>query len=66
MSTTISDIRSAIRLDIANLVVRANEIRIIRDEDKLYTILGELQNRTNEQKKAIFAQSRRGGGVILF
>jgi hypothetical protein len=62
MSTTIS----AIRLDVANLVARANEIQIIRDEDKLYTILGELQNRTDEQKKAIFAQSRRGGGVILF
>jgi hypothetical protein len=62
MSTTIS----AIRLDVANLVARANEIQLVRDEDMLFTILGELQNRTDEQKKAIFAQSRKGGGVFLF
>ncbi|MEZ2310826.1 hypothetical protein AB6809_29700 [Paraburkholderia sp. RCC_158] len=36
------------------------------DEDKLYTILGELENRTDDEKKAIFAQSRKGGGVFLF
>ncbi|MFP3609253.1 hypothetical protein SB778_03950 [Paraburkholderia sp. SIMBA_050] len=62
MSTTIS----AIRLDVANLVARAHEIQLVRDEDMLFTILGELQNRTDEQKKAIFAQSRKGGGVFLF
>jgi hypothetical protein len=62
MSTTIS----AIRLDVANLVARANEIQLVRDEDMLFTILGELQNRTDAQKQAIFAQSRKGGGVFLF
>lgn len=57
---------SAIRLDVANLVKRANEIQIVRDEDLLYTILGELQNKSDDQKQAIFAQSRKGGGVVLF
>ena len=55
-----------IRLDVQNLLRRVAEIQLIRDEDKLYTILGELQNRSDAEKKAIFAQSRTGGGVFLF
>jgi hypothetical protein len=61
MSTTAN-----IRLDVQNLLNRADEIEIVRDEDKLYTILGELQNQSEGQKQAIFAQSRQGGGVFLF
>ncbi|MDP9155335.1 MAG: hypothetical protein M3O74_13905 [Pseudomonadota bacterium] len=57
---------STLRLDIANLVSRASEIELVRDEDLLYTILGELQNRSDAEKQAIFAQSRAGGGVFLF
>jgi hypothetical protein len=62
MTTTIS----ATRLDVANLVQRADELPFKRDEDLLYTILGELQNRSDAQKQEIFAQSRKGGGVFLF
>jgi hypothetical protein len=62
MTTTIS----AMRLDVANLVKRADELPFKRDEDLLFTILGELQNRSDAQKQEIFAQSRKGGGVFLF
>jgi hypothetical protein len=55
-----------IRIDVQNLLRRADEIQLIRDEDKLYTILGELEKKSDAEKKALFAQSRTGGGVFLF
>ncbi|CAG9229265.1 hypothetical protein [Burkholderia vietnamiensis] len=55
-----------IRADVQALLHRTDEIRIKRDEDKLYTILGEIQNLSDAEKAPLFAQSRKGGGVFLF